>query len=70
MWYSEPIGLAPESPTLAQLSEMVRRPMQCVARLGPLIWPADFEDANAFAAAVEDRVRRDFDEISRAAGCL
>jgi len=49
---------------------MVRRPMQCVARLGPLIWPADFEDANAFAAAVEDRVRRDFDEISRAAGCL
>ena len=68
LWYSESIGLSPTADTLQQLSRMVRFPMQCVLKLGPLVFPADFESAEAFAVAVEARINADFETLRREGG--
>jgi len=60
LWYSESIGLSLTADTLSQLSNMVRFPMQCALKVGALIFPSDFDDAQAFADAIEKEINRNY----------
>lgn len=64
LWYSELVGLAPETDALLGTAEMLRHPTQVVVRFSPLLWPKDFKTAALFAEAVEGSVRRAYGEIA------
>jgi len=70
LWYSESIGLARESDTLAQVCKMVRYPTQCVVRLGRLAHPdqSKGKKAEEFAAEVETTVSEGYWKTRRGAG--
>jgi hypothetical protein len=66
--YSEPIGLAPETDALAGTAVMLTHPTQALLKFAPLLWPRDFDTADAFAAAVEAAVRSAYEEIDAPQG--
>ena len=68
IWYSEPIGLAPETDALLGTAEMLRYPTQAVVKFGDLLWPKDFSSSEAFAAAAEAAVRELYAAIAIDAG--
>jgi len=57
LWYSEPIGLAPETEALAGTANLLRYPTQAIVKFAPLLQPADYASADEFAAACETAVR-------------
>jgi len=64
LWYSEPIGLAPETDALAGTANMLRHPTQAIVKFAPLLWPKDYADADAFAAACEQSVRDAYQSVA------
>lgn len=68
LWYSENVGLAPETDALLGTAQMLRHPTQAVVRFCDVLWPRDFKTAEQFAAAVEAAVRAGYDEIALGAG--
>ena len=64
LWYSEPIGLAPQTDALEGTALMLRYPTQCVVKFGPLLWPKDYGTADEFAAACETAVRDAYTSVA------
>jgi 1-acyl-sn-glycerol-3-phosphate acyltransferase len=64
LWYSEPIGLAPETPALAGTANMLRYPTQAIVKFAPLLLPADYASADDFAAACEAAVREAYAQVA------
>ncbi len=64
LWYSEPLGLAPETDALVGTAQMLRYPTQCLVKFAPLLWPKDFATADDFAAAAEAAVREAYASIA------
>ena len=64
LWYSEAIGLAPQTDALEGTALMLRYPTQCVVKFGPLLWPKDYATADEFAAACEQAVRDAYTSVA------
>lgn len=68
LWYSEPVGLAPETDALAGTARLLCRETQAVVAFGPLLAPGDYGSADDFAAACESAVRDAYAGIAAGAG--
>jgi 1-acyl-sn-glycerol-3-phosphate acyltransferase len=64
LWYSEPLGLAPQTDALEGTANMLRFPTQCVVKFGAFLWPKDYATADEFAAACEQAVRDAYSSIA------
>lgn len=68
LWYSEKVGLAPETDALAGTALLLRRSTQVVVSFCDLVRPEGFASADEFAAACEGAVRDEHARIATASG--